>query len=226
MTLGGMLKLVQIPTSLRLHISRRERRQDVECVLQQTHGRLRSHAAVDGSKCVSPLQMVALMIATAFIRRQWLDCIAAAPPILLMLAFKIYIRQTAGQRFKYYEPSPEEIENDHHRLNNEKRLRHSDMEKRFLHPALQADKLFTVMVHKSQEALAREVLSAYPWFSGSKHDKNAVMIKAVREVSRLVGFNLQAGQPGIRSDQRRTSRRGASGRMGRPLDCVHRHVGR
>jgi hypothetical protein len=50
------------------------------------------------------------------------------------------------------------------------------MEKRFLHPALQADKLFTVMVHKEQEHLAREVLSAYPWFN---------KVKAVREVCQL-----------------------------------------
>lgn len=45
------------------------------------------------------------------------------------------------------------------------------MEKRFLHPALQSNELFTVMVHKKQEALARDVLSAYPWFN----------IKAVKE---------------------------------------------
>jgi hypothetical protein len=121
--------------------------------------------------------------ATAFIRRRWLDCIAAAPPIILMLVFKIYIRRTAGMRFKYYEPTVQEIEQEYRMSFNEKRLRHSDMEKRFLHPALQADKLFTVMVHKSQEALAREVLSAYPWFTTSKFDKNAVLIKAVREVS-------------------------------------------
>jgi hypothetical protein len=46
------------------------------------------------------------------------------------------------------------------------------MDKRFLHPALQSDKLYTVMVHKEQEHLAREVLSAYPWFN---------KVKAVRE---------------------------------------------
>jgi len=39
------------------------------------------------------------------------------------------------------------------------------MEKRFLHPALQNNELFTVMVHKKQEAVARDVMSAYPWFN-------------------------------------------------------------
>lgn len=123
-----------------------------------------------------------------------------------MLAFKIYIRQTAGQRFKYYEPTAEEIDQEHRRVHNEKRLRHSDMEKRFLHPALQADKLFTVMVHKSQEALAREVLSAYPWFTSSKHDTDAVLIKAVREVCDETSLYLRKGQLGIRSSARWTPR--------------------
>lgn len=126
------------------------------------------------------------MPATAFIRRRWLDCIAAVPPILIILAFKFYMRRTAGQQFKYYNPTAQEAEQELHMSMNEKRVRHAEMEKRFLHPALQADKLYTVMVHKSQESLAREVLSEYPWFTGSKHDKQGVLVKAVREVSRTL----------------------------------------
>lgn len=122
-------------------------------------------------------------IATGLIRRQWLDCIAASPPIIIMAVFKIYIQRTAGQQFKYYNPTPQEAEEERRMSMGEKRLRHSDVEKRFLHPALQADKLYTVMVHKKQESLAREVLSAYPWFTSSKHNKEGVLIKAVREVS-------------------------------------------
>ncbi len=38
-----------------------------------------------------------------------------------------------------------------------------------------------VMVHKSQESLARDVLSEYPWFSQSSRD-GGVRIKAVKEV--------------------------------------------
>lgn len=63
---------------------------------------------------------------------------------------------------------------------SEKQTKQSDVEKRFLHPALQHNKLYTVMVHKSQESLAREVLSAYPWFAG-KHEHDGVEINAVRE---------------------------------------------
>ena len=103
------------------------------------------------------------------------------PPILLIIAFKIYISHTAESSFRYYEPTAQEAEAERMGSTSEKRTRHTEMEKRFLHPALQADKLFTVMVHKSQEASAREVLSAYPWF-GSKFYDHGVEIKAVREV--------------------------------------------
>jgi hypothetical protein len=112
------------------------------------------------------------MVATGLIRERWLDCVAAAPPLLVWIGFKIWMSRTAEQEFRYYVPTPEEQEAERYRHENEKRTRHSEMEKRFLHPALQADKLFTVMVHKEQEQLAREVLAAYPWFN---------KVKAVRE---------------------------------------------
>lgn len=44
------------------------------------------------------------------------------------------------------------------------------------------------MVHKSQEALAREVLSEYPWFNKSRHNPDAIDIKAVRPVSDFPGY--------------------------------------
>jgi hypothetical protein len=80
--------------------------------------------------------------------------------------------KTSEQEFRYYVPTPEEAEAERMSHEQEKRTRHSEMDKRFLHPALQSDKLFTVMVHKEQEHLAKEVLSAYPWFN---------KVKAVRE---------------------------------------------
>jgi hypothetical protein len=42
--------------------------------------------------------------------------------------------------------------------------------------------LYQVMVHKSQEVLARDVLSEYPWFAHSPRD-GGLRIKAVKEVS-------------------------------------------
>ena len=129
--------------------------------------------------------------ATGLIRRKWLDSIAGVPPILLIIAFKVYLSKTSEQKFRYYEPTPVEAEAERKLSFSEKRTRHSEIEKRFLHPALQHDKLFQVMVHKSQEALAREVLSAYPWFV-RKYDNagEGVEIKAIREVRFIPFFVL------------------------------------
>jgi hypothetical protein len=161
------------------------------------------------------------------IRQRWLDSIAAVPPIILIFVFKIWISRTTEQKFRFYEPTPQEAEAERYAAASEKRTKHSEMEKRFLHPALQQDKLYQVMVHKSQEQLAREVLSAYPWFAG-KHDMDGegVQIKAVREVSCAFGIKENvvddyAGEPRIRSAARWTSRRGPPGRVGCQVYRVH-----
>ncbi|ODN77914.1 hypothetical protein L202_05019 [Cryptococcus amylolentus CBS 6039] len=128
------------------------------------------------------LMQLLMVLTTGLIRSRWLDCIAAAPPVLIIIAFKVYITRTSEHKFRYYEPTAEEQEQEKLELmsGEKKRTKHSDMEKRFLHPALQHNKLFTVMVHKQQEVVAREVLSAYPWFAG-KHEHDGVEIRAVRE---------------------------------------------
>lgn len=139
---------------------------------------------------LSVLNPALILLATGLIRDRWIDCVAAAPPLLFILAFKIYISRTAERQFRYYEASPEEVEQETmYSMSEEKpMMKQSDVENRFLHPALQHNKLYTVMVHKSQESLAREVLSAYPWFAG-KHEHEGVAIKAVREVSfEIVSF--------------------------------------
>ncbi len=159
-----------------------------------------SYATAHDPQCVMAMCAIFSLLssATGLIRTRWLDCIAGVPPVLIILAFKIYISKTAGARFRYYEPTAQEAEAERMHNMSEKRTHHSDMEKRFLHPALQADKLFTVMVHKFQEALAREVLSAYPWFAG-KHDGQGVEIKAVGEVSRLLASETTADDPSRRT---------------------------
>lgn len=97
----------------------------------------------------------------------------------MIAAFKFYMSRTAERSFRYFAPSPSEEAEFSSR--QEKRTHHKEMETRFLHPALQKSQIFTVMVHKSQEALAREVLSEYSWFRDSD-----VEIKAIREVSSLI----------------------------------------
>lgn len=119
--------------------------------------------------------------ATGLIRDQWLDAIAAVPPLIIMIGFKIVLHQTVEHKFKYYIPTPQEAEQQQQRaLFSEKHGKRQDLSRRFLHPSLQPKALYQVMVHKSQESLARQVLSAYPWFAG-KHKHDGVEIKAVRE---------------------------------------------
>ncbi|KAJ9100894.1 hypothetical protein QFC20_005383 [Naganishia adeliensis] len=125
--------------------------------------------------------MQLLMILTIGLnRRRYTDVIASCPPILIVLAFKIFLARPLEKQFTYYEPTPQEAEEEFQRSLSEKRTNHHEMEKRFLHPALQSNMLFAVMVHKSQEALAREILSEYPWFNKSRHNPDAIDIKAVR----------------------------------------------
>lgn len=106
--------------------------------------------------------------------------IAAGPPIPILIAFKIYMSKTAEYNFRYYRPSPQEVETQNRKAMTEKRIKVSDLEKRFINPAMLPDKLFGVMVHKSQETLTRQVLEPYPWFA-AKHGRDGVPIKAVRE---------------------------------------------
>ena len=122
------------------------------------------------------------------------DIAAAAPPILVVLAFKIFIARPLERQFKYYNPTPQEAEDEWHAAMSEKRTHHRDMEKRFLHPALQNSELFTVMVHKKQEALARDVMAAYPWFNP----------KAVAEVriSAVSSLEIYANPPIIAGPSR------------------------
>lgn len=101
-------------------------------------------------------------------RQRWIDSIAAVPPIILIIAFKIFISHQLEPQFRYYIPTQEEVHQQQMRAMNEKRIKHSEMERRFIHPALLRDKLYHVMVHKMQESVAREVLSEYPWLSGKQ----------------------------------------------------------
>lgn len=130
---------------------------------------------------VATLFMQLLMVlTTGLIRAHWIDAIASAPPVLILLGFKIYLHKTIEYNFKYYIATPSEAEAQRQAAMSEKRVNQSEVNRRFLNPALRRDRVYNVMVHKNQEELARSVLAEYPWFSG-KHEHDGVEIKAVRE---------------------------------------------
>jgi len=82
----------------------------------------------------------------------WLTTI---PPILIMIAFKVYINHAYNRHFKYFYPTDEEIRLAHVHSgradNTGDRLR-----KRFGHPALH-NELFTPMLHSKMMPLLSEV---------------------------------------------------------------------
>ena len=77
------------------------------------------------------------------------------PPIFFILGFKVYLRKTFSEDFRYYIPTQEELRQAQvhsQRADNVK----NRLEKRFGHPALHQE-LFTPMVHANMTNLLSEV---------------------------------------------------------------------
>jgi hypothetical protein len=82
----------------------------------------------------------------------WLTTI---PPIIFTIAYKIYINRVYNTRFKYFNPSDEEIRNSQVHSSTADNRGHR-LSKRFGHPALHTD-LFTPMLHSKMMPLLSEV---------------------------------------------------------------------
>jgi hypothetical protein len=83
---------------------------------------------------------------------QWLSTV---PPILFVVAFKIYINRVFLPNFQFYMPTEEEIRLA--RVHSERADNRSNrLEKRFWHPALIAE-LFTPMLHAKMMPLLSQV---------------------------------------------------------------------
>ncbi|KAJ7794297.1 hypothetical protein B0H14DRAFT_2392616 [Mycena olivaceomarginata] len=81
--------------------------------------------------------------------------ISTLPPILFIAVFKIYIDRSFDSAFRYYIPTPEEL--DAAKIHSERAdARANKLEKRFGHPALHAD-LFTPMLHANMMGLLSQV---------------------------------------------------------------------
>ncbi|KAJ8519939.1 hypothetical protein ONZ45_g3182 [Pleurotus djamor] len=81
--------------------------------------------------------------------------VATCPPVLFLLAFKIYINRTFDRDFRYFHPTEEELRLA--KVHSERADNKSNrLEKRFGHPALHTD-LFTPMLHAKMMPLLNEV---------------------------------------------------------------------
>lgn len=77
------------------------------------------------------------------------------PPILIIIAFKIYINRTYHPAFYFFNPSDEEIRQA--KVHSERAdAQGNRLEKRFGHPALHAE-LFTPMLHAKMMPLLSQV---------------------------------------------------------------------
>ncbi|KAF7362238.1 DUF221-domain-containing protein [Mycena venus] len=81
--------------------------------------------------------------------------VSTLPPIFMIAGFKVYIDRSFDSAFRYYIPTPEELEAA--KIHSERAdARANKLEKRFGHPALHAD-LFTPMLHANMMGLLSQV---------------------------------------------------------------------
>lgn len=98
------------------------------------------------------LMVLTIGLAYRFRSLQWLSTI---PPILFMLAFKLYINRVHLPAFQYFIPTEEELRLA--RVYSERAdARNNRLGRRFGHPALHAD-LFTPMLHAKMMPLLSQV---------------------------------------------------------------------
>ncbi|XP_006461255.1 hypothetical protein AGABI2DRAFT_48387, partial [Agaricus bisporus var. bisporus H97] len=98
--------------------------------------------------CVVLMQLL-MILSISF---QW---VSTVPPILFVLAYKIYINRTFLPKFRYFIPTEEDLRQA--KVHSERGdVRGNRLEKRFGHPALHTD-LFTPMLHAKMMPLLSQV---------------------------------------------------------------------
>ena len=102
--------------------------------------------------CIGFMQVI-LILAVVLDTRNYYQAIAAAPPIIMLIAFKIYCRRTFDSRFDWYIPNEAEIAASKIHGGD---ARHNRLQRRFGHPTLHS-KLFTPMVHAKVKHLLPQV---------------------------------------------------------------------
>ncbi|KAL0955754.1 hypothetical protein HGRIS_001969 [Hohenbuehelia grisea] len=105
----------------------------------------------------SAILMQLLMVLTIGLQDKFhsLKWLSTVPPILIIIAFKFYIKHKFGSKFRYYIPTAEEFsEAKVHSARAD--VRGHRLEHRFGHPSLHSE-LFTPMLHAKMMPLLREV---------------------------------------------------------------------
>lgn len=104
------------------------------------------------SDSFADFSLIAIGLQYSFQTLQWLSTI---PPILIVIAFKVYITRKFDNQFRYYIPSEDEIRLA--QVHSERAdSRQNRLEKRFGHPSLHTE-LFTPMLHAKMMPLLSQV---------------------------------------------------------------------
>ncbi|KAL9936188.1 hypothetical protein V8E36_005030 [Tilletia maclaganii] len=103
--------------------------------------------------CIVFMQLI-LTLAIA-LDQGYIKSVAALPPILFVLAFKLYCRTNFDRHFTWYIPTPAELAKETVHTGDQ---RHNRLQRRFGHPTLH-EKLFTPMVHAKVKHLLPRVYS-------------------------------------------------------------------
>ncbi|KAJ3570291.1 hypothetical protein NP233_g4499 [Leucocoprinus birnbaumii] len=107
--------------------------------------------------CVVLMQLLMILTIGLQYRFSSFQWVSTIPPILFVLAYKVYINRTFIPPFRYYLPTDEELRQA--KIHSERADHKGNrLEKRFGHPALHAD-LFTPMLHAKMMPLLSQVYS-------------------------------------------------------------------
>ncbi|KAN0061279.1 hypothetical protein ACQY0O_006125 [Thecaphora frezii] len=102
--------------------------------------------------CIGFMQII-LVLSLVLDNYQFVQAVAAAPPIIVLIAFKIYCRRTFDPRFDWFIPTEAEMAASTIHAGD---ARHNRLQRRFGHPTL-SSKLFTPMVHAKVKHLLPQV---------------------------------------------------------------------
>ncbi|KZT53055.1 DUF221-domain-containing protein [Calocera cornea HHB12733] len=104
---------------------------------------------------VATVFMHLLMALTMWLGAGRLAAVSMAPPIVIVLVFKIYVARVFNSQFMFLSPTSAELGSN--KMHSQRQdVKKSRLEKRFGHPALHAE-LFTPMLHANMAKLLPEV---------------------------------------------------------------------
>ncbi|KAF9451515.1 DUF221-domain-containing protein [Macrolepiota fuliginosa MF-IS2] len=107
--------------------------------------------------CVVLMQLLMILTIGLQYRFSSFQWVSTVPPMLIVLAYKIYINRTFMAQFRYFSPTEEELRQA--KVHSERADNKGNrLEKRFGHPALHME-LFTPMLHAKMMPLLSQVYS-------------------------------------------------------------------